>query len=393
MHPYLPLKAQDRYAFPDKLDSAAVMSIVVASPIEDEVYTVYGHAGFRVNDPVQHIDVIFNYGIFAFNSDFTVRFIKGKTDYAVVPIEASYYMNEYLGRGSDVTELVLNMSAIEKQKAWEYLLWNIRPENSVYRYNFFYDNCSTRPVSIFSESCGGHLKFPNIKTVTWRYLINRAERNKPWMVLGTDLALGSKTDASASVQEQLFLPSKIIEYLPQASLVYKNGDTKPAVLSVRKMPYIIPAQPYTYGAFLSFLIHPLTVFSLLLVITFVISLMAWRRRKLYRIYDCIIFACAGLAGLLLFYLAFISEHPFTSPNYNLVVLHPLHLLLGVPLMLFKRLKKWGYYYHFVNFVVLSLFALLAIFLPQNFNAAMILVGGTLWIISVKWLMIQRKQDK
>ena len=61
-------------------DSASI-SILTCSPGQ-EVYAKFGHSGIRINDPVTKTDMVFNYGIFSFNTEnFYYKFIKGETDY------------------------------------------------------------------------------------------------------------------------------------------------------------------------------------------------------------------------------------------------------------------------------------------------------------------------
>ena len=44
--------------------------------------------------------------------------------------------------GSSITEQVLNLTADEKRQLQTALSINLKPENKVYRYNYFYDNCT-----------------------------------------------------------------------------------------------------------------------------------------------------------------------------------------------------------------------------------------------------------
>ena len=139
---------------PRTLSADAHMSILVASPSPMQAYTMYGHAGYRVYDEQLGLDVTFNYGIFQFDDTFLFRFVKGQTDYLVLPQPTSEYMDEYLSRGSRVEELHLNLRPDEQAKIWAYLLRNIQPEHRVYRYNFFRDNCATRLIDIIEVGVG-----------------------------------------------------------------------------------------------------------------------------------------------------------------------------------------------------------------------------------------------
>ena len=66
----------------NSLSPKATVSLLVCSPYEGEVFTLYGHAALRVNDPEKGLDLVFNYGIFDFDTpNFIYRFAKGQTDY------------------------------------------------------------------------------------------------------------------------------------------------------------------------------------------------------------------------------------------------------------------------------------------------------------------------
>lgn len=191
-----------------QLSDEAKISLLTISPSDDEVFTVYGHAAIRINDPAHKFDIIFNYGIFDFSKpNFIYRFAKGETDYRLGVQNFNDFMIEYEMRGSEVTEQMLNLDSIEKGHIWEALLINNMPQNRVYRYNFFFDNCATRPIAILEKHANGTINYNDPgKSQTFRDLINHCTRNKPWLTFGCDLALGSPTDRIASPHEEMFLP-------------------------------------------------------------------------------------------------------------------------------------------------------------------------------------------
>ena len=101
------------FGLPLTLSQSAQISYLAAQPSAEDSYTLYGHAGLRVWDAEQGIDVTFNYGIFNFTDDFSLRFTQGKTDYIVLPIATSDYMSEYQSRGV-IRELVLNTDSTQR---------------------------------------------------------------------------------------------------------------------------------------------------------------------------------------------------------------------------------------------------------------------------------------
>ena len=156
------------------LSKDAEISLLTVSPSEDEVYTVYGHTALRVRDASKKLDTVFNYGIFDFSKpNFIYRFAKGETDYRLAAQYTRDFLIEYEMRGSEVTEQILDIDSAGKARIWEALMINNRPENRVYRYNFFFDNCATRPAAIIEKLAGGKIDY-NIpfKQQTFRDLIN-----------------------------------------------------------------------------------------------------------------------------------------------------------------------------------------------------------------------------
>ena len=57
------------------------LSLLTCAPGE-EIYSLFGHTAIRYENPSQGIDVVFNYGLFSFNTpNFIFRFSLGETDY------------------------------------------------------------------------------------------------------------------------------------------------------------------------------------------------------------------------------------------------------------------------------------------------------------------------
>ncbi len=390
------LSAQDNYYhLPNEISSESQISILTASPSNEASYTVYGHAGLRIKDRLQYIDITLNYGIFDFTDNFLFHFLSGQTDYLVVPIATSFYINEYLSRGSNITEITLNLDNETKSYLWHYLINNIEPQNRIYRYNFFYDNCSIRLLNIIKTAISKsnqekqlYLEAKELKhklpPSTWRDEINKLEAENPWLVLGTDLALGAPTDNSINIEERCFLPNYLAIILPHYDIISKDkqGNTQRRSL-VQSIKVIgensIKKVDRNVWYYLS---HPLTIAIILLLFLYT---QVWRFYKkgivLNRSWDLIIFGLTGLVGLLLFYISFYSEHPHVFPNYNLWVLNPLNLLIGVPFLSIKRLNNWAYRYHFANFVSLMGFFLMVVFLPQHFNVVIYLIALILLTLS------------
>ena len=139
-----------------QFDSVEV-SLLTCSPHE-EIYSLYGHSALRWHDlrAERNVDVVYNWGLFDFQKPhFVLRFVFGLTDYEVGGFPYPLFLEEYKYVGSSVTEQVINLTNSEKARLSEAMRENLRPENRVYRYNYFYDNCSTRPRDIIERSIEG----------------------------------------------------------------------------------------------------------------------------------------------------------------------------------------------------------------------------------------------
>jgi len=151
---------------PEYLDSVEV-SLLTCSPHE-EIYSLYGHSALRWHDlhqegPRAGEDLAFNWGIFNFDKPyFVARFVFGLTDYELGVIPYQAFCSYYEQWGSSVTEQVLNLTNEEKQKLKEALANNLLPENRIYRYNFFYDNCSIH-IGKWSDIVPGTILGPHLE--------------------------------------------------------------------------------------------------------------------------------------------------------------------------------------------------------------------------------------
>ena len=125
------------------VDSVRI-SLLTCAP-GSEIYALFGHSAIRYEDPARGEDWVFNYGMFSFKDpNFVMRFVKGETDYQLGVIPYRYFEAEYALRGSSVYQQELNLTEAEKLMLIGLLRENYLPANRVYRYNYFYDNCTTR---------------------------------------------------------------------------------------------------------------------------------------------------------------------------------------------------------------------------------------------------------
>ena len=394
-----PPQCDKSFGLPLTLSPSAQFSYLAAQPSDEDVYTLYGHAGLRVCDSVQGFDVTFNYGLFNFSEDFVPRFIQGKTDYIVLPIPTSDYMSEYQGRGV-IYELVLRTDSLQRAHLWQLLIENVQPEHRTYRYNAFRDNCSTRPLALYFATLKGEnqspldtqqltFKFDSVSSIpplsptTWRTAINELEASSPWLVLGTDLAMGTALDQEMSIAQRFFIPTEVARLLPHLSVATSSeGDNW-----VRPVQQAIAyGQPHPIAPAGLSLTHPQVVFTLLLLISVIVFIYRYRRKPVAGIIEGTIYLVAGLGGSLLCYLTFLSEHPMVSPNYNLLALHPLYLLIVLLMPWRRRTLRVRTILHAVCLVLLIAFPIVSLIAGQVINPSVYLIALSLGLLSLGRLL-------
>lgn len=352
----------------------------------EEIYSLFGHTAIRYENFTRGIDAVFNYGIFSFNTpNFILRFTLGETDYQLGVTSYKQFAYEYTWTGRDVWQQTLNLNAEEKKKLLALLEENYLPQNRIYRYNFFYDNCATRPRDQIERAVQGTLEYADdmisFQTgISFRDIVHQYTIGHSWARFGIDLCLGSQADKDITRRQMMFAPFYLKDFLAKAQLKNAQGMERPLVSSE---DHIIQSPQQTSTEETP---SPLqTAFLLFTIVTIATAYGIYRRKSLWLL-DLLLFLAAGVAGCILAFLASFSQHPAVSPNYLLFLFHPLHLLC-LPWMIKRVRKKEKSIYMWANITVLTFFILLWGIIPQEFNLAVLPLALSLWIRSASNLYL------
>lgn len=352
----------------------------------EEIYSLFGHTAIRYENFTRGIDAVFNYGIFSFNTpNFILRFTLGETDYQLGVTSYKQFAYEYTWTGRDVWQQTLNLNAEEKKKLLALLEENYLPQNRIYRYNFFYDNCATRPRDQIERAVQGTLEYADDMTsfqtgISFRDIVHQYTIGHSWARFGIDLCLGSQADKDITRRQMMFAPFYLKDFLAKAQLKNAQGMERPLVSSE---DHIIQSPQQTSTEETP---SPLqTAFLLFTIVTIATAYGIYRRKSLWLL-DLLLFLAAGVAGCILAFLASFSQHPAVSPNYLLFLFHPLHLLC-LPWMIKRIRKKEKSIYMWANIIVLTFFILLWGIIPQEFNLAVLPLALSLWIRSASNLYL------
>ena len=351
-----------------QLSAESKISILTCNPGKD-VYSMYGHTAIRVNDPSRNIDIVFNYGVFSFDSpNFMYRFAKGQTDYLMIEEKFDTFLPEYEQDRRSVYEQVLNLSPEGKTRLFKALLENARPENREYRYNFFVDNCATRVRDMIERNAGVQVRFKdNHPTESYRDLIKKFHHSFRWIDLGIDLLVGKKADETVSAYGQMFLPEYLMNQFAKAE-ISSDGKSEPLVLSTKTIYEYPNSKQNSDWAW------PSIVFGLFFLLVTGISVRSYLRKRNTDWLDYWLFSLSGTAGLIIGWFTLYSEHPAMSPNYNLLWAFPLNLAFAI-VWRKKEWRKYSKYYFYLAGAII----LISFFIGQQFNPAVYLIILTLLV--------------
>lgn len=352
------------------------ISLLTCTPGE-ELYSTFGHSAYRIVDSSKAFndnwrDVVYNYGTFNFDDDgFYLKFVRGKLLYYVSAEYFSDFKDLYQSTNRGITEQVLDLSAEEKIAIQQFLNENLKEENKYYKYDFFFDNCTTRLRDI--------LKKYNDSSFTQKAVMPKGSRfrqaihqyldknNKDWSKLGIDILLGQPCDGVMTAEQMQFLPDNLMKSL--------DSSNKKMILSSQNL-YQVSGDNSKETFF-----TPFVVFSLLLVF---IVLLGFTKNKFARGFlqgfDGLFFFLTGVLGVILIFMWVGTDHSMTKNNFNLIWAWPTHTIMA---FFVNSKKSWVQKYF--KFTAVALMAVLIswFFLPQQMNNGLLPIVLLLIYRSVK----------
>lgn len=339
------------------------ISVLTCSPGE-ELYSIFGHTAMRVTDGATGRDIVFNYGTFDFDEPgFYIKFIRGKLNYFLSVEDYAEFIQFYQYDQRGITEQVLDIPCEQKQILYKALVTNLQGSNRYYKYDFLFDNCTSRIRDQIQHNVSGvqmqsRLTEPG---TTFRNMIHGYldKGGQPWSKLGIDIFLGSKMDRPVTINESMFLPDFLMMELDSA----RQATSGPLLSSSRQV--LTPA-PFTSKQNKWM---PLLIFS---IIAFCILLLSQLKNKagrvIIRLIDSLLLYLTGLAGILLLIMWFATDHVACANNWNLLWALPTNFVAAF--YLWKKPVWVKKYFTFAGFLQISLL-LGWIFLPQHLNIALV----------------------
>jgi hypothetical protein len=342
-----------------------------------ELYSIFGHTAIRVTDRTTGTDVVYNYGTFEFGPDFYIQFVRGKLPYALSVEAFNDFLYNYDTESRTVWEQVSLITCKQKQALKASLDSNALPQNRTYRYDFLYDNCTTRAADMLTKHAAQPVHLTDIlpaKAPTFRDLIHEKldAGHLSWSKLGIDLLLGAKLDRSVTNKQAMFLPQNLLRGMNSSRAAGQRFVTTAQPLLIK-----LSLLPTTDG------LTPFLAFGLLLALLVPLSFVPNRSvRRGITIFDFLFFFALGLVGVVLLVMWFGTDHALCANNWNLFWAMPTHLI-AAPFL--RSGKRWVNTYLLATIILQIALLLGWLFLPQELNPGFLPI--VLLILLRSWLII------
>jgi hypothetical protein len=147
------------------------------------------------------------------------------------------------------------------------------------------------------------------------------------------MILGSEVDKKRSQMEQMFIPS--VYEMEVGDAVLAADSTQMAF--VKSVKHHAPTGKFQEVA--GFPMGPVTLFWIVFCIAAGLSVVDFIRRKATIWFDIVLLLAQGLAGCLIAFLFFFSEHPAVGSNWLILAFNPLVLGMIPVVLVGKKVKK------------------------------------------------------
>ena len=333
---FISLNGQSLFSQTYPLSPQSKISILTCGSGE-ELHSIFGHTGIRIQEPSRGIDVVYNFGMFDFSTpNFYLKFVKGDMQYYVANSSFEHFMYSYRMENRSVFEQELNLTTEQKQKLFDNLNQAVFSEGRFYTYKFIDKNCTTMVVDKINDELGKPVikKVGNIEE-SYRDVLNPYLANLFYEKLGINIIFGHRTDEKA---EQLFLPIELLKSLEQLEVNNKPLASKTVTLFQQDVTLLSNSWWNTIYTFLLFLV------------LVVVSNRNW-------IYLLFLFLLGSL-GIFLSLVGFYSLHREVLQNYNVLLFNP--FLIGLVYCYIRKNLIWFkriFYFVLTSFSIYFLFML------------------------------------
>ena len=179
----------------------------------------------------------------------------------------------------------------------------------------------------------------------------------------------------------------MLRYADNAYIYSSNNDKRPLVLKkeilLQKKPRLVESE---------FPLSPIQAMFALLILAVLIVLVERRLNSQFWAWDAVLLLGQGLAGLLLLFMSFFSEHPAVDSNWQIWVLNPI-ALIALPMVIKAAYQRKKTMWHAAFFVILTTFVVFSPWMPQEFGKLVVPLALTLLTRPISYYLYYRKNNK
>lgn len=303
-----------------------------------QVEAMFGHSAIQIHDNATGRDTVFNWGVFDMQAPhFIAHFLQGLLLYSMGGNRMEDLLYSYRYWNRSVTSQELDLSAAQKDSIIHIIQVNAQPENVHYRYDYFAENCSTRPRDILDRVLGGQLRVgaDSVTKTTYRWQALRLMQGNKLLALGVDIGLGNPADRPITKWEEMFLPKKLHDWVATRQVRDSSGALQPLVKQERVLfQSSRPPEPETPPSYAALVVAGL-------VLSMAIGALGKHARRGDRNAQVALAflgglwaTVCGLLGVVVLALSTVTDHRFAHWNENLLLFNPLWLVVAVGLPLF-----------------------------------------------------------
>lgn len=309
---------------------------VITCGLGNETYSYFGHTAIRIADPVNNIDLVYNYGAFDFSTpNFVAKFAKGDLQYFVVVHPYNDFINEYNYEKRSVYEQELLIDKDQKQKIFDNLNSTLLSEDRYYTYKFIDKNCTSMVVDIINKSLNKIVITKKGDTdKTYRSILFPYFDGHFYEKLGTSIIFGRKVDRLGT---KIFLPFEL-----KNSLEKTTFENRPFVSKSKTILNFEKETPISWWN---------NIYSYIIILAFIVFI---NQKAIDKIYLLVL----SLMGFFFAAVGFYSFHHELAMNYNILLFSPLLLILIIFSVVNN--KRWTYKFAVLHLALLVFYTLFII---------------------------------
>jgi len=230
-------------------DFSQVDYYLITVDVGNRVWDNFGHTALRVVDRNSNSDLVFNWGLFdasVGNVTFASNFFRGILDYQLGVSPPAWEFGRYEREQRTVWQDRLNLTTAQKATLYRRLAWNLREENIVYPYQYFFDNCTTRVRDYLDEALGGRLQEQSRAQTqrSFRDEVMSHYATLPPIAVSLDILMNGRIDRPMTRWESMFLPASLRDRLLQfPSDVFDGSQRRPLLEDSQVLLEFAPPVP------------------------------------------------------------------------------------------------------------------------------------------------------